>query len=47
MIENNSKNTKYSDTSDILYKPDNQITKSVADLLRYSQKGDFIDLKEL
>ena len=47
MIENNSKNTKYSDTSDILYKPDNQITKSVADLLRYSQKGDFINLKEL
>ena len=47
MTDNNTKNIKYIDTSDILYKPDNQITKPVADLLRFSQKGDFANLKEL
>ena len=47
MTENNQKNTKYPDIHDIIYKPDNQITKSVADLLTFSQKGDYPNLKEL
>ena len=47
MTENNQKNTKYLNIPDIIYKPDNQITKSVADLLTFSQKGDYPNLKEL
>ena len=47
MKENIPKNIKYSDTSEIIYKPDNPITKPVADLLSFSQKGDYPKLKEL
>ena len=47
MIGNNSKNTKYSDTSVIIYKPDSQMTKSVVDLLKFSLHGDYPNLKEL
>ena len=47
MIENNPKNINYSDSNDILYKPDNQIKKSVSDLLLFSLSGDYPNLKEL
>ena len=47
MMGNNSKNTKYSDTSVIIYKPDSQMTKSVVDLLKFSLHGDYPNLKEL
>ena len=47
MTENNPKNIKYPDNSDIIYKPDNQVTKPVSDLLRFSQNGDYPNLKEL
>ena len=47
MIENNPKNINYSDNNDILYKPDNQIKKSVSDLLLFSFAGDYTSLKEL
>ena len=47
MIENNLKNKSNSDDNDIIYKPDNQIKKSVSDLLRFSLNGDYPNLKEL
>ena len=47
MTENNSKNIKQSQSYDIIYRPDNQITKSVADLLTFSLNGDYPNLKEL
>ena len=47
MTENNSKNLKQSESNDIIYRPDNQITKSVADLLTFSLNGDYANLKEL
>ena len=47
MIGNNSKNTKYSDSCVIIYKPDSQMTKSVVDLLKFSLHGDYPNLKEL
>ena len=47
MIDNNQKNINYSDSNDILYKPDNQIKKSVSELLLFSLAGDFPNLKEL
>ena len=47
MIDNNLKNKSNSDDNDIIYKPDNQIKKSVSDLLRFSLNGDYPNLKEL
>ena len=45
MLVNNLKNSDNNDA--ILYKPDNQIKKSVSDLLRFSLNGDYPNLKEL
>ena len=47
MQGNNSKNPKYSEACGIIYKPDNLVTKSVVDLLKFSQEGDYPNLKEL
>ena len=47
MTEKNLKNIKQSESNDIIYRPDNQITKSVTDLLTFSLNGDYPNLKEL
>ena len=47
MTEKSKKILKELDYNDIVYKPDGQLTKPVLDLLLFSLKGDFENLKEL
>ena len=47
MTDKSQKILKKLDYTDIIYKPDGQLTKPVLDLLLFSLKGDYTNLKEL
>ena len=47
MTDKSQKILKKLDYTDIIYKPDGQLTRPVLDLLLFSLKGDYTNLKEL